>query len=56
MFTPSQVPNWMIVIYERPQRFNEQTAHQMANDLVNACETVGTTTLCRLSGPSCSPK
>jgi hypothetical protein len=44
MFTPSQVPNWMIVIYERPQRFNDQTAHQMANELVKACETVGTTT------------
>ena len=56
MFTPSKVPNWMIVIYERQQRFNEATAHQMANELVKACETVGTITFCRLSGPSCSPK
>ncbi|KAI0254712.1 argonaute-like protein [Lactifluus subvellereus] len=41
MLTPSSVAHWMVVIYERQQRFNEQTANQMANDLVRACEAVG---------------
>jgi hypothetical protein len=42
MINPSQVPNWIIVIYERQQRFNDQAANQMAADLVRACESVGT--------------
>ena len=42
MFNPSQVPNWIVVVYERQQRFNEQVANQMATDLVRACEVVGT--------------
>ncbi|KAF8266852.1 argonaute-like protein [Lactarius quietus] len=41
MFTPSSVAHWMIVIYERQQRFNDQVANQMANDLVKGCEAVG---------------
>jgi hypothetical protein len=41
MFTASQVPNWMVIIYERQPRFNEQTANQMAADLVRGCEAVG---------------
>lgn len=41
MINPSQVPNWIVVIYERQQRFNEQAANQMAADLVKACEAVG---------------
>ncbi|KAH8999091.1 argonaute-like protein [Lactarius akahatsu] len=41
MFTPSNVAQWVIIIYERKQRFNEQVANQMASDLVRACEAVG---------------
>ncbi|KAH9062679.1 argonaute-like protein [Lactarius vividus] len=41
MFSPSDVPNWMIIIYEQQQRFNDQVANQMASDLVRACEAVG---------------
>ncbi|KAH9035273.1 argonaute-like protein [Lactarius hengduanensis] len=41
MFTPSNVAHWMIIIYERKQRFNEHVANQMASDLVRACEAVG---------------
>ena len=41
MIQGSQVPNWMVIIYEGQQRFNEQTANQMVNDLVRACEVVG---------------
>jgi hypothetical protein len=44
MFTPSSVAHWMIVIFERPQRFNEQVANQMAHDLVKGCEAVGMVT------------
>jgi hypothetical protein len=41
MINPSQVPNWIVVIYERQQRFNDQVANLMAADLVKACEAVG---------------
>ncbi|KAI9467034.1 argonaute-like protein [Lactarius psammicola] len=41
MFSPSSVPTWMIIIYERQQRFNDQVANQMASDLVKGCEAVG---------------
>ena len=44
MFQGSQVPNWMVIIYEREQHFNEQAANQMVKDLVKACEVVGTPT------------
>ena len=42
MFSPSSVALWMIIIYERQQRFNDQVANQMAHDLVKGCEAVGT--------------
>ncbi|KAH9045384.1 argonaute-like protein [Lactarius pseudohatsudake] len=41
MFTPSNVANWMIIIYERHQLFGDQVANQVASDLVRACEAVG---------------
>ncbi|KAH9077150.1 argonaute-like protein [Lactarius deliciosus] len=41
MLTPSSVAHWIIIIYERQQRFNDQVANQMASDLVRACEAVG---------------
>jgi hypothetical protein len=44
MYSPSTVPSWILIIYERWQRFTEVVAGQMANDLVKACEAVGTTT------------
>lgn len=48
MINPSQVPNWIVVIYERQQRFSDQVANQMAADLVRACEAVGTASIgCR---------
>jgi hypothetical protein len=45
MFTPSEVPHWMVIIYERPQRFTEEVANQLAGDLVRGCEAVGAATL-----------
>jgi hypothetical protein len=44
MFTPSQVPNWMLIIYERQQRFTDEAAHQLATGLVTGCEAVGAAT------------
>jgi hypothetical protein len=44
MFQGTQVPNWMVIIYEKQQRFNDQTANQMVNDLVRACGGVGAPT------------
>jgi len=44
MLQASKVPNWMVIIYEKQQRFNEQTVNQMVNDLVKACEVVGAPT------------
>ncbi|KAI9448013.1 argonaute-like protein [Lactarius indigo] len=41
MFTPSSVAHWMVIIYERQLRFNEQVANKMASDLVGACDAVG---------------
>jgi hypothetical protein len=50
MFTASRVPNWMVIIYERQPRFNEQTANQMAADLVRGCEAVGAPYIIRSCG------
>ncbi|KAH9965908.1 argonaute-like protein [Russula dissimulans] len=41
MHTASRVPNWMLIIYERQQRFNEQAANQMATDFAAGCDAVG---------------
>jgi len=41
MIYPCQVPNWMVIIYERQVRFNEWAANRMVSDLVKACKAVG---------------
>ena len=41
MLQASQVPNWMVIIYERQQWFSEQIANQVVSDLVRACDVVG---------------
>jgi len=41
VFSPSIVPSWIVIIYERQQRFNELAASQMVNNLVKGCEAVG---------------
>ncbi|KAF8266859.1 argonaute-like protein [Lactarius quietus] len=41
MFSPSSIAHWMIIIYERRERLNDQVANQMASDLVKGCEAVG---------------
>ena len=44
MFSPSSVAHWMVIIYERQQRFNDQVANQMAHDFAKGCEAVGKVT------------
>jgi len=44
MFKPAEVPNWIVVIYERVQRFNDETTRRMITSLVRGCEAVGTIT------------
>lgn len=44
MLQGSVVENWMVIIYERQQRFNGDTAQQMTQDLVKACGAVGAPT------------
>lgn len=41
MFKSVEVPNWVVLIYERQQRFRPETARQMIADLVKACKEVG---------------
>jgi hypothetical protein len=41
MFKPAEVPNWVVLIYERRQRFREEVARRMVTELVKACEAVG---------------
>src|SRR5580693_7873100 len=41
MFNPANIPNWVVLIYERQQRFRPDVAGQMITGLVTACEAVG---------------
>ena len=41
MFDPADIPHWVVLIYERQQRFRQEAAGQMITGLVNACEAVG---------------
>jgi hypothetical protein len=41
MFNPADIPNWMVLIYERHQRFRPEAATKMIRGLVDACEAVG---------------
>jgi len=41
MFKSAQVPNWVVVIYERHLRFPQEVVRQMVTELVKACEAVG---------------
>jgi hypothetical protein len=41
MFKPAEVPNWVVLIYERQPRFRPEIARQMITDLVKTCEEFG---------------
>ena len=41
MFKSAEVPNWVVLIYERQQRFRPEVARQMITDLVKTCEEFG---------------
>jgi eukaryotic translation initiation factor 2C len=40
-FKPMAIKNWVIIIYERQQRFRQDNARKMVDDFVHACGTVG---------------
>jgi hypothetical protein len=42
MFNPVDIPHWIVLIYERQQRFRQEIAGQMITGFVNACRAVGT--------------
>jgi eukaryotic translation initiation factor 2C len=41
LFRAVEVPNWVVLIYERQQRFRPEVARRMIRDLANACESFG---------------
>jgi hypothetical protein len=41
-YKPAGVQGWIMVIFERPGRFNEQTAATVAGYIFEACRAVGT--------------
>ncbi|EIW84641.1 argonaute-like protein [Coniophora puteana RWD-64-598 SS2] len=38
---PAAIETWAVAIYERQQRFNQQTAQTMVRDLIKCCQDVG---------------
>ncbi|KAH7887674.1 argonaute-like protein [Phlebopus sp. FC_14] len=40
-FRPANIDRWIVVIYERQQRFNQQAAQDMIDGLVRSCNAVG---------------
>ena len=41
MYNPAEVPHWVVLIYERRNRFRDDVARKTIADLVKACEAVG---------------
>ena len=41
MFKSADVPHWVVIIYERQQRFRPGVANQMVTDLVKTCQEFG---------------
>ena len=41
MYKSAEVPHWVVIIYERRNRFREDVARKTIADLVKACEAVG---------------
>jgi len=40
-FKPAAIDRWVVVIYERKQRFGDVQAQEMINGLVTCCQQVG---------------
>ncbi|KAH9951622.1 argonaute-like protein [Amylocystis lapponica] len=40
-FLPAKIDRWVVVVYEREQRFNQNTAREMVQGLITACRAVG---------------
>ena len=40
-FRPASIERWIVVVYERQQRFNQQAAQDMIDGLLRCCRDVG---------------
>lgn len=40
-YKPVPIDTWVVVVYERSQRFNDRTAQEMVRGLLDACAAVG---------------
>jgi hypothetical protein len=52
MFEAAAVPNWIVLVYERYQRFNRQVADRMITGFVRSCQAVGGTFQASSTAPS----
>jgi hypothetical protein len=43
MYEPVEVPNWLLLVYESHNRFNQESVEQIVEDFVKGCEAVGET-------------
>jgi len=41
-YKPAAIERWVVVVYERQQRFNQQSADEMTAGLLASCRDVGT--------------
>lgn len=51
-YNPAAIDRWIVVVYERQQRFNQQSAQDMIAGLVQGCTEVGTWIGRNVSWPS----
>jgi len=40
-YKPASIDRWVVVVYERQQRFNQQSADEMTAGLMASCRDVG---------------
>lgn len=40
-YSPAIIDRWVVVVYERQQRFNQQSADEMTSGLLTSCRDVG---------------
>jgi hypothetical protein len=43
MSEPVEIPNWLLLVYQSPHRFDQRSVERMIADFVRGCEAVGKT-------------
>jgi eukaryotic translation initiation factor 2C len=41
LYRPAQIDEWAIVVYERQNRFNAESAQTLIRDFISGCNAVG---------------